>query len=183
MRAKVFLGLVVALAGFFSFTASAQFLTVSNPAARVQLAWDMSPEQTVSGYRVYWGVSVRGYTNVVDIPGRTNTTVFVTNLLWSTTYHFAATCYNTIGLESDFSDEAVWKSGDLPPPVTGLRATNAVIKVAVETSPSPSGPWSPYSTLLTTTSTPGFYRSVVSINPPTLEVKKRVLLSPKAQAR
>lgn len=173
---------VSALVCFVSLAASAQFLTVTNPPARVQLAWDQSPEPTVIGYKIYWGNAVRAYTNVIDVPGRSTTTGFVTNLAWSTTYHFAATAYNAIGLESLFSDEAVWKSPDPPPSPTNLNATNAMIKVAVEISPTPSGPWSEYATLLETTTTPGFYRSLVSITPPKIVVQKRLLLSPKHQA-
>ncbi len=70
----------------------------------VTLAWDSSTDPNVTGYKIYYGVASRVYTNTVDVG--TATTVTVSNLLEGATYYFAATAYNSVGLESDFSAEA-----------------------------------------------------------------------------
>lgn len=177
------IGVLALLASCCCLTGSAQFLFPTNPVPRVQLGWNPVLQDIVAGYRLYWGAGSRQYTNLAEIAGRDTGTAWITNLAWSATYYFAATSYTTNGLESDFSNEAVWLSPSLPPAPSNLSATNAAIKVAVEISPSPSGPWAPYSTLFTTTSTPGFYRSVVSISPAKVASPRKLLLSPKHQAR
>jgi chitinase len=78
----------------------------------VQVLWDANTETDLVGYKVYWGVSPKTYTNSVTI-GKV-TTVTLTNLVVGVVYYIAATAYNSAGLESDFSNEAVWKK-PLPP--------------------------------------------------------------------
>ncbi|MFO1477825.1 MAG: Ig-like domain-containing protein [Verrucomicrobiota bacterium] len=75
-------------------------------AQSVTLAWDASSDTNVVGYRVYYGVASRTYTNMVDV-GNT-TTATITNLADGTTYYFAATAYNGVGLESDYSNESAY---------------------------------------------------------------------------
>jgi fibronectin type 3 domain-containing protein len=77
-----------------SFTASA---------ANVTLAWDASPDPSVTGYRVYYGGASGTYTNSLQVGNVTTTTV--SNLLLGATYYFAATAYDSAGTESDFSNE------------------------------------------------------------------------------
>jgi len=83
-------------------------LAASNaPAQSVTLAWDpSSTESQVAGYWVYYGGSHRNYTNRVD--AGLNTSGVISNLTAGTVYFFAVTAYSTDGLESDYSDEAVW---------------------------------------------------------------------------
>src|SRR5664280_1352135 len=69
----------------------------------VSLAWDPSPDTNVVGYKVYYGVASRTYTNIVDVGDVTNTTI--SGLVEGTTYYFAVTAYNILGMESDFSAE------------------------------------------------------------------------------
>lgn len=69
---------------------------------RVTLAWDESPSPSVAGYRVYFGPASRTYTNTVDVGHTTNVTVSVPAGAVS---YYAATAYDTSGLESDFSAE------------------------------------------------------------------------------
>ena len=73
-------------------------------AQSVTLVWDPSTDPNVTGYKIYYGVATRTYTNTVNV-GDT-TTVTISNLLEGATYYFAATAYNSVGLESDFSAEA-----------------------------------------------------------------------------
>ena len=69
----------------------------------VTLAWDPSPDTSISGYRLYEGVASRTYTTVIDVGHETMATV--SNLTSGVTYYFAVTAYDTNGLESDYSDE------------------------------------------------------------------------------
>jgi Fibronectin type III domain len=69
----------------------------------VTLAWDPSPDRSVVGYNLYYGVASRTYTNMVDAGNAT--TVTISRLMEGTTYYFAATAYNLLGMESVFSDE------------------------------------------------------------------------------
>jgi len=56
----------------------------------VTLAWNANSETNLSGYRLYYGTSSRGYqTNGTT----TNTTFTVTNLVNGTTYYFAVTAF------------------------------------------------------------------------------------------
>jgi hypothetical protein len=82
----------------------------------VTLAWDASPSAAVAGYRVYWGTNSRAYccvtnaglalTQAVALPHRGR-------------WFFAATAYDTNGLESDFSSEVSWEYRPQPPVMAG----------------------------------------------------------------
>jgi len=76
------------------------------PAAEVTLAWDSNPEQTVEGYRVYYGTHSYYYTSVVDVGDQTALTI--TGLLPGVTYFFSATAYSSTGDESCFSGEIAY---------------------------------------------------------------------------
>lgn len=69
----------------------------------VTLTWDPSPDISVAGYKAYYGVASRTYTNMVDTGNAT--TITISGLIEGTTYYFAATAYNLLGTESVFSDE------------------------------------------------------------------------------
>lgn len=74
----------------------------------IGLIWDRSPEPIVTGYRIYYGTATRSYTNIVDAGSSTN--IVISNLAPRVEYHFAATAYETNGLESEFSDECIYVS-------------------------------------------------------------------------
>ena len=87
-------------------------------AERLTLAWDPSPSAGVSGYRLYWGTNTRSYQFV------TNAGLVLTQsvvLAHRGRWFFAATAYDTNGLESDFSSEVSWESKPLPPAMAGER--------------------------------------------------------------
>jgi len=86
----------------------------------VTLAWDPSPDTNVVGYRVYYGVVSRTYTNVVNVGNATNVTI--NGLVEGTTYYFAATAYNSLGMESDYSAESVYTAPGLPNQAPTLNA-------------------------------------------------------------
>jgi len=85
-------------------------------AQRLTLAWDPSPSVAVSGYRLYWGTNTRSYQFVTNAGlVMTQSVVLPHRGRW----FFAATAYDTNGLESDFSSEVSWESKPLPPAMVG----------------------------------------------------------------
>ena len=78
------------------------------PPQSAMLAWNPSvPSAGVAGYFMYYGAAADSYTNRVDVGLATN--AVVTNLSAGRTYYFATTAYTSSGLESDYSNEAVWQ--------------------------------------------------------------------------
>jgi len=71
--------------------------------ASVTLAWNRSLTTNVTGYRVYYGVASRNYSNSVVAGNVTTNTV--PGLAGGVTYFFAVTAYDARGLESTFSNE------------------------------------------------------------------------------
>lgn len=84
----------------------------------VPLAWDPDVDPSIAGYKIYFGVASRVYTNSVDVGNVTNTTIV--GLATNTTYYFAATSYDTFGDESDFSAEVTNTPASLPPTLNAL---------------------------------------------------------------
>ncbi len=74
------------------------------------------PSADVAGYRLYYGTNTRSYQFV------TNTGLVLTQsvvLPHRGRWFFAATAYDTNGLESDFSSEVSWESKPAPPVMAG----------------------------------------------------------------
>lgn len=69
----------------------------------VQLAWNPSPDTSVVGYRVHYGVATEQYTNSIVVGNVTSTTI--SGLVNGTTYFFAITAYDASGMQSPFSNE------------------------------------------------------------------------------
>lgn len=94
------------------------FALLHHPVRAVQnvtLAWDKSPDLSAVGYNIYYGAASRTYTNTVNVGNATNRTI--SGLIEGATYYFAATAYNTAGVESVFSNETgytVPASNNLP---------------------------------------------------------------------
>ena len=72
----------------------------------VRLAWDPSPDPSVTGYKIYYSKSNWDQAVVVDIGNRTEFTV--AGLERGVAYRFAATAYNRRGDESRFSNEVTF---------------------------------------------------------------------------
>jgi len=81
-------------------------------AGSVTLTWTPPTQNTdgteltdLAGYRLYWGTSSGNYPSsvTIDNPGVTS---YVLDGLAAGTYYFAATAFNTAGVESDYSVEA-----------------------------------------------------------------------------
>jgi Fibronectin type III domain/Bacterial Ig domain len=92
---KVFWLTLSLLFGSFSFVQAAQNVT---------LAWDPSPDSTVTGYQLQYGTSSGIYTTTIDVGN--STTATVSNLTSGTTYFFVVTAYNAASLISPPSNEA-----------------------------------------------------------------------------
>jgi hypothetical protein len=75
-----------------------------------RLVWDASPEPDIAGYRLYYGPTNGVYTNLVATVTNRMTTNYwgITNLPKWRIFTFAATAYDSNGLESDFSNSAQW---------------------------------------------------------------------------
>jgi hypothetical protein len=83
----------------------------------ITLTWYPSPSPAIAGYNIYSGGVSGIYTNKVSAGNVTSVTV--SNLVAGSTYYFVATCYDTVGDESAFSNEAVYAipAGTSGPPV------------------------------------------------------------------
>lgn len=66
-------------------------------ASSIILAWNPSVSD-VTGYKVHYGTASGDYTKVVDVGNQT--TAAISKLSSGSTYYFAVTAYNSIGLES-----------------------------------------------------------------------------------
>jgi hypothetical protein len=75
-------------------------------AASVTLAWNPSTDPSVAGYNVYYGGASGNYTNKISVGLATSDAT--SGLLVGVTYYFAATTYNTSGMESLFSGEVLY---------------------------------------------------------------------------
>jgi hypothetical protein len=85
-------------------------------AQHLTLAWDPSASSAVAGYRLYYGTNTRSYQFVTNA-GLVLTQAVV--LPHRGRWFFAATAYDTNGLESDFSNEVSWESKPTPPVMAG----------------------------------------------------------------
>ncbi len=86
-----------------ALVAVAPFLCASARGQSVTLAWDASTDPDVVGYNLYYGGATQTYTNVVAVGSVTNATV--SGLLPGAKYFFAATAIDSVGMESEFSNE------------------------------------------------------------------------------
>jgi hypothetical protein len=83
------------------------FATTGN-CAQVTLAWDRNTESDIAGYKIYYGTGSRVYNWFFDVGSATTYTV--TGLADGSTYYFAATAYDSEGMESTYSAEVSYKS-------------------------------------------------------------------------
>jgi hypothetical protein len=89
------------------------------------------------GYNIYYGVASRTYTNMVTAGNAT--TVSINGLIEGVTYYFAATTYNAVGIESDYSTEISYTIPvpipNQAPTISGL--TNVTIAISTRTPALP----------------------------------------------
>jgi hypothetical protein len=70
----------------------------------ITLVWDRNQEPDIAGYNVYFGRTSGDYLRVVSVILPTATI----KVRGNATVYFAATAYNTNGVESDLSEEVQW---------------------------------------------------------------------------
>jgi hypothetical protein len=79
-----------------------------------RLAWDQSPDRTVKGYRLHYGVrSGRNYLHVVDVGKATSCKL--PDLIPGKKYYFVVTSYNASGRESPPSHEITFTAPKATP--------------------------------------------------------------------
>jgi hypothetical protein len=112
------------------------FAMHGHTATKVTLAWDPnSPSENVVGYKLYFGTESGVYTAVIDTANGTMKSV--DKLKKGMVYYFAATAYNGLGEESDFSEELIVSTCTfkLTPGKKSLKAVGGMGKIKVATQP------------------------------------------------
>jgi hypothetical protein len=106
------------------WVAIALILSCAVCASAKQLAWDANTESYLAGYKIHYGPSSGQYTNAVDV-GNVTQFEIPTELPRNQNYYFAATAYDTEGLESGYSNEAVYYADQInaPAQATDVRIT------------------------------------------------------------
>ena len=77
-------------------------------APSVTLAWDPVTDSNLAGYKLHYGSSKGQYMHVIGV-GKTNTCT-VPGLVGGSNYFFMVTAYNNLGMESDSSNEVLYKA-------------------------------------------------------------------------
>ncbi len=81
----------------------------------VTLAWDPSLGPDIAGYTIYLGTSSGKYSTTMFVGNVTSVTI--SNLVAGGTYYFAATAVDTLGFESEFSNELSYTVPTLVGPI------------------------------------------------------------------
>lgn len=148
LATTIFAAIIYAFIAFWIFcllTASAHagvitnaqgFYVITNPVAKVGLAWNASTDPSVNNYNLYMGGVSGGYTNEVALGNVTNTTV--TLPARGVKFFFSVTATVPSGLESQFSNEINYTASNLPPVVT----MSPPVTLVVQHSQQVTGPFS-----------------------------------------
>lgn len=95
----------------------ASIFLMAQPVDAASLEWDANVETNLAGYKIYFGATSGAYSQSIDVG---NVTIWPIPAEWPDGY-FAATAYDAEGLESGFSNEVLFTTGQLiPQPATGL---------------------------------------------------------------
>jgi hypothetical protein len=81
----------------------------NSPPQSANLAWNAGDSSgVVAGYFIYYGTATASYTNRIDAGLATEGVV--PGLAAGTSYYFATTAYGPSGVESAYSNEAMWQN-------------------------------------------------------------------------
>jgi len=83
-------------------------------AANVLLMWAANTELDLAGYKAFYGLTSHNYGTEIAIGKQTD--LLITGLNVGSTYYFAMKAFDTLGLESDFSQEVFVTITANPPP-------------------------------------------------------------------
>jgi len=90
--------------------------------ATVSVSWSFptenisgSPLTDLGGAKIYYGTASSNYTHVIDAGTATNLTII--GLAFGKTYYVNGTCYNTAGMESDYTVEVTKTTKEKPKPL------------------------------------------------------------------
>ena len=98
-------------------------------AGSVTLAWQPSTDTNVVGYNIYFGGASETYTNKISAGNAVSSVI--SNLVQGATYYFAATAYDSTGMESPFSNEASYAVPLNAVNVNNPPTLNAISNVAI----------------------------------------------------
>ena len=147
MVSRTFLGFVLSLG--FTFFPFFPCSALDFSPGTLTLAWDPSPDPSITGYRLYQGGESQIYTNVMDVG--TADTATITGLDPEVTYYFAVTAYDATGLESAFSGEISYTVPAMAvlPPTLVANLSLAVNEYGQTTVSATAPPGYVYSVLMT----------------------------------
>jgi hypothetical protein len=112
-----------------------QILGSTAPAGQsVTLIWSANTDPTIAGYNVYYGETSNTYPNMINVGNVTNITI--SGLTEGTTYYFAATTYDSLGNQSDYSNVASYTA---PTSLSTVQIRNAPAGQFILTVTSPNG--------------------------------------------
>ena len=111
--------------------------TSSVYAYSITLAWDPNAaSEGVAGYKIYYGTESHNYTMAIDVSA--STVKSVARLKKGMAYYFAATAYNSDGVESEFSEEVMVNTCvfNISPKKKSFKATGGEGTITVKTQPN-----------------------------------------------
>jgi hypothetical protein len=114
------------------FALIASLVAILGCAARaqsVELAWDPSPDPSVVGYNVYWGVASRVYTNELCAGNVTN--AVIGGLQEGVTCFLSVTACSSLGLESFFPGEICCAAPPASPAIQVLQTNGRANSVRI----------------------------------------------------
>jgi len=122
----------VARGFFLAVVGVAPLLCATARAASVKLAWIPSTDPYVVEYHLYYGPSTKNYTNMVRVGVVTNATL--AGMVSGATYFVAATAFDSVGQESDYSAEISFQV-----PVNLVVAADSLSRVYGAANPTLTG--------------------------------------------
>jgi hypothetical protein len=102
IHSRIAIGLAALVGGCSILAAN----TALSSIASVSLLWDASTSPGIIGYNLYYGTASHVYTSEVPLNDVTNASL--NSLSVGTTYYFAVTAVDSLGLESTYSNEQVF---------------------------------------------------------------------------